>query len=131
MTKNLANCKPSEFLRQTNKIRHYVQKWMDITELPQIRKRLPQIPEGATDEEKKALLREQSMKNLSDMLDSALDKHPEETMGVLALACFIPAEEAEDHPMDEYLDALSQLMECEGVIRFFISLVSLAQKSGK
>lgn len=128
--KNLANCKPSEFMRQTNRIRHYVQKWMDITELPKIRKRLPQIPEGATAEERKKLLREQSMKNLSDMLDSALDNHPEETMGVLALACFIPAEEADDHPMEDYLTAISELMESEGAIRFFISLVNLAQKSG-
>ncbi len=127
--KNLANCKPSEFLRQTNRIRHYVQKWMDITKIPEIRKRLPQIPDGATDAEKKKLTREQSMKNLSDMFDSAMEEHPEETMRVLALACFIPAEEAEDHPMDEYLDALSQLIESEGVIRFFISLVNLAQKT--
>lgn len=128
--KNLANCKPSEFLRQTNKIRHYVQKWMDITDITNIRKRLPQIPEDATPEERKKLIREQSMKNLSAMFDSAMEEHPEETMGVLALACFIPAEEAEDHPMDDYLMSLSELMECEGVIRFFTSLVSLALKSG-
>ena len=127
--KNLANCKPSEFLRQTNRIRHYVQKWMDITDIPNIRKRLPQIPADATDAERNRLTKEQSMKNLSAILDSAMEEHPEETMGVLALACFIPAEEAEDHPMDEYLDALSQLIESEGVIRFFISLVNLAQKT--
>lgn len=128
--KNLANCKPSEFLRQTNKIRHYVQKWMDITDIPNIRKRLPQIPEDATPEERKKLIREQSMKNLSAMFDSAMEEHPEETMGVLALACFIPAEEAEDHPMDDYLMSLSELMESEGAIRFFISLVNLGLKSG-
>lgn len=128
--KNLANCKPSEFLRQTNKIRHYVQKWMDITDIPNIRKRLPQIPEGATEEERKKLIREQSMKNLSAMFDAALEEHPEETMGVLALACFIPAEEAEIHPMEDYLISLSELMESEGAIRFFTSLVSLGLKSG-
>ena len=128
--KNLANCKPSEFLRQTNRIRHYVQKWMDITEIPKIRKRLPQIPEGASDEEKKKLTREQSTKNLGAMLDSALEEHPEETMGVLALACFIPVEEADDHPVDEYLEALSELIESEGAIRFFTSLVNLGLKSG-
>lgn len=128
--KNLANCKPSEFLRQTNKIRRYVQKWMDITDIPNIRKRLPQIPDGVTAEEKKKLIRDQSMKNLSAMFDAALEEHPEETMGVLALACFIPAEEAEEHPMEDYLMSLSELMESEGVIRFFTSLVSLALKSG-
>ena len=130
MTKNLANCKPSEFLRQTNRIRHYVQKWMDITDIPNIRKKLPIIPDDATDEERKRLLREQSMKNLNEMLDAAMEEHPEETMGVLALACFIPAEEADEHPMDFYFESISQIMESEGAIRFFISLVSLAQKSG-
>ena len=128
--KNLANCKPSEFLRQTNRIRHYVQKWMDITDIPNIRKKLPQIPEGATEEERKKLIREQSVKNLGEMLDAALEEHPEETMGVLALACFIPVEEAENHPMDFYFDSISEIMESEGTIRFFTSLVSLAQKSG-
>ena len=128
--KNLANCKPSEFLRQTNRIRHYVQKWMDITDIPNIRKRLPQIPEDAIPEERKKLIREQSMKNLSAMFDSAMEEHPKETMGVLALACFIPVEEAEDHPMDDYLMSLSELMESEGAIRFFISLVNLGLKSG-
>ena len=128
--KNLANCKPSEFLRQTNKIRRYVQKWMDITDIPNIRKRLPQIPDGVTAEEKTKLIRDQSMKNLSAMFDAALEEHPEETMGVLALACFIPVEEAEEHPMEDYLMSLSELMESEGVIRFFTSLVSLALKSG-
>ncbi len=128
--KNLANCKPSEFLRQTNRIRHYVQKWMDITDIPNIRKKLPQIPEGATEEERKKLIREQSVKNLGEMLDAALEEHPEETMGVLALACFIPVEEAENHPMDFYFDSISEIMESEGTIRFFTSLVSLAQKNG-
>ena len=70
------------------------------------------------------------MKNLSAMFDSAMEEHPKETMGVLALACFIPVEEAEDHPMDDYLMSLSELMESEGAIRFFISLVNLGLKSG-
>ena len=128
--KNLANCKPSEFLRQTNRIRHYVQKWMDVTDIPNIRKKLPQIPEGATEEEKNKLIREQSAKNLGEMLDAAMEEHPEETMGVLALACFVPVEEADSHPMDFYFDSISEIIESEGTIRFFTSLVSLAQKNG-
>jgi hypothetical protein len=127
--KNLANCKPSEFLKQTNRIRHHVQEWMDITKIPDIRKRLPQIPDGATAEDKKKLMREQSMKNLNAMLDSAMEDFPEKTIEVLALCCFIPVEEADEHPVDEYLQAMSELMESEGVIRFFTSLVSVAQKN--
>ena len=37
--KSIANCKPSEFLRQTNAIRHYVEKWMKDVEFAESWKR--------------------------------------------------------------------------------------------
>lgn len=129
--KSIANCKPSEFLRQTNMIRHYVEKWIKATDIAAIRKRLPEIPEGATDEEKKELTAKQSRENFSAMLDSALEQHPDETLGVLALCCFIPVEQADDYPMEHYIEALADLMESEAVMRFFTSLVRLGLKLGK
>ena len=36
--KNLANCKPSEFLAQTFKIKKSLQEWLDVTKLMEIRK---------------------------------------------------------------------------------------------
>ena len=128
--KSIANCKPSEFLKQTNLIRHYIEKWMKLTDLAEIRKRLPDIPEGATKEEKDALIAEQSRANFSAMLDSALEEHPEETLGVLALCCFIPVEEADNQPMEMYIEAIADLMESEAVTRFFISAVKLGLKVG-
>ena len=130
-TKSLANCKPSEFLKQTNAIRHYVEKWLKDIKFADIRKRLPAIPEGATEGEKKELIAEQSRKNFSEMLDSALEKHPEETLGVLALCCFIPVEQADEQPMEFYVDAIADLMESEAVVRFFTSLVKLGLRVGK
>ena len=130
-TKRLANCKPSEFLKQTNAIRHYVEKWLKDIKFADIRKRLPAIPEGATEEEKKELIAEQSRKNFSEMLDSALEQHPEETLGVLALCCFIPVEQADEQPMEFYVDAIADLMESEAVMRFFTSLVKLGLRVGK
>lgn len=129
--KSLANCKPSEFLKQTNAIRHYVEKWLKDIKFADIRKRLPVIPEGATEEEKKELIAAQSRKNFSEMLDSALEQHPEETLGVLALCCFIPVEQADEQPMEFYIDAIADLMESEAVMRFFISLVKLGLRVGK
>ena len=129
--KSLANCKPSEFLKQTNAIRHYVERWLKTIKFSEIRKHLPEIPDGATPEEKAELIREQNFKNFSEMLDSALDEHPEETLGVLALCCFIPVEQADDQPMDFYIEALADLIESEAVQRFFISLVKLGLKVGK
>lgn len=128
--KNLANCKPSEFVVQTNAIRHYVEKWFKLTGIPDIRKKLPTIPEGATDDEKKSLFREQSRKNFAEMLDAALEQHPAETVGLLALACFVPVEEADEHPMDFYFEAIADILESNGVIRFFYSLANLERKSG-
>ena len=52
--KNLANCKPSEFLVQTNKIRKSVEKWLKITDIMNIRKVVPPEKEGQTAEERKA-----------------------------------------------------------------------------
>lgn len=129
--KSLANCKPSEFLKQTNAIRHYVEKWLKDIKFADIRRRLPTIPEGATEEEKKELIAEQSRKNFSEMLDSALEQHPEETLGVLALCCFIPVEQADEQPMEFYVDAIADLMESEVVMRFFTSLVKLGLRVGK
>ena len=129
--KSLANCKPSEFIKQTNRIRHYVEKWLKDIEFADIRKHLPDIPEGATDEEKNELIREQNFKNFSDMLDSALEEHTEETLGILALCGFIPLEEADDQPMDYYIEVIADLLESEAVTRFFISLVKLGLKVGK
>lgn len=129
--KNIANCKPSEFLKQTNAIRHYVAKWCELTKVMEIRKHLPDIPDGASKEERDRLIREQNFKNFSEMLDKALDEYPVETLGVLAMCCFIPPDEADDHPIEMYFDALSDLMESEAVIRFFISLAKLGLKAGR
>lgn len=122
--KNLANCKPSEFLVQSNKIRKSVSRWLTDTDIMGIRKRLPSIPAEATDEERKALLQEQAKQNLSDILDSVLDEHPKETLEVLALCCFVEPEHVDDYPMMDYLQAFQEIIENETVISFFTSLMA-------
>ena len=129
--KSIANCKPTEFLKQTNAIRKYVEHWFKVTDLEHIRKHLPTIPEDATQEEKDKLMSEQSRKNFSAMLDSALEQHPEETIGLLALCCFIPVEEADEQPVEMYLEVISDLLDSKAVIRFFTSLVQLGLNIGR
>ena len=129
--KNLANCKPSEFLKQTNLIRKYAEFWFKLTNFAEIRKHLPDIPEGATDEERKELEVKQGRENFSAMLDSALEEHPEETIGLLALCCFVPISEADNQPVEMYLDCASDLLESEAVMRFFISLARVGLRLGK
>lgn len=133
--KTLANCKPSEFLRQTNLIRKSVERWFDVTEIMEIRKRSPHIevaPAGATVEEINAVLsrnkeaeKKQMKENFSAILESVLELHPDETLEVLALCCFMDPQNVDDHPVSFYLTAINDLLNDEAVMGFFISLVQL------
>lgn len=135
--KNLANCKPSEFLRQTNRIKKSLEKWMTDIEFKKIRSQLPEmtdIPKDADDitrkrimEENKQKMKDQAYKNLSKIIDSALGEYPDETLEVLALLCFVEPENVDDHPMSEYITALTELITDEAVINFFISFSRLEQ----
>lgn len=137
MLKTLMDAKPTEFLKQTNRLRKSVEKWLTDTDIANIRRRLPKFEtagKDATAEERAevikrnaALEREQAMKNLSAILDAMLDKHPEETLEVLALCCFVEPQNVDDHEMREYLNAFNKMIGDEAVIGFFTSLAQLVQ----
>lgn len=124
--KNLANCKPSEFLVQTNKIRKSVAKWLTVTEIHEIRKRVPTYKDDMDADERAQVRNEQMRANLSAIFDAVLEEHPAETLEVMALMCFIEPEEVDDYPMSAYLQSFSELIADESVLSFFISLASLA-----
>lgn len=121
--KNLANCKPSEFLVQTNKIRKSVSKWLTDTDIMNIRKRMPEIPEDSTEEEKKEIFNKQATANFNAILDSILDDHPQETLELLALLCFVEPDHVDDYPITEYIKSFQELLGDETVISFFTSLI--------
>lgn len=123
--KNLANCKPSEFMRQTSKIRKSANKWLTDTDVLNIRKRMPAIPADATEEEKKKAMEEQAKENFNLMLDSILDEHPDETLELLALLCFVEPEHVDDHEVSEYLDSFNEIINNRAVLNFFTSLIQL------
>lgn len=125
--KTLANCAPREFLKQTARIRHVAADWLDMTKVLEIRKNAPNIPKDATAEEKQRLIQEQTKKNLSKILDAILDEHPDETLDLLALMCFIEPEDVDKHSVDFYFDAIAELLSNKAVVRFFTSLVQLEQ----
>jgi len=137
--KTLVTCKPTEFLRQTNRIKKAVEKWLKDTDIMNIRKRLPSlevVAMNATDEERreiaarnKALSEKQAKKNISAMLDAILEEHPEETMELLGLCCFVEPEHIDDYKVTDYLNAFNSIINDKAVIDFFISLASLGQTS--
>lgn len=134
--KNLSNCGPTEFLKQTFKIKQAAAKWLKDIGFTEIRKTLPELIDirGLTGEEKakalaenKARMKKQSFQNLMDILDKAIGEHADETVEILALACFVEPEHADEHSMTEYLKALGELLSDEGVLSFFTSAAQLAQ----
>ena len=135
--KTLATCKPSEFLRQTNRIKKSVEKWLNVAGIKELRSHAPEleeVTENMTAEEKlkvyernKERLENQGLKNLSGILDSIMVEHPKETLEVMALCCFVEPENVDDYPMEDYFEAGASLMNNKAVISFFTSLLSLAQ----
>jgi len=130
--KNLANCKPTEFLKQTNRIRKAVEKWLTDTDIMNIRRTIPEfekIDDDADAETTREIAkrnrekrREQTRKNFSRIMDAIMEEHPDETLELLALLCFVEPKDVDKHTMDEYFTAISEMLGSEAVIGFFSSL---------
>lgn len=137
--KNLANCKPTEFFAQTNKIRKAVQKWITVTNLMEIRRRVPKIEtqrgevpkEGLAEsiEQRKTAFAEQALKNTFDILEQALEVHPQETMAIIALVCFVEPEDIDNYQVSDYLDSIAELITNRSVVNFFYSLGALGRQN--
>ena len=135
--KNLANCSPVEFLRQTNKIRHAAQSWWKDTKILEIRKNkasLIKITDDMSDTEKadaietnKQKARSQAMQNISDMLDVALDTHAEQTLELLALMCFVEPEDVDKYKPTAYIKEFGEMISDKDILDFFSSLMRLEQ----
>lgn len=121
--KTLANCTTAEFLRQSNKIRNAVSDFLKETNILEIRKNMPEITESMTAEEKNAAYKEQARKNISDMLDCALDENAEKAVEVLGLMCFKEGKEAQELDVVDILDVALELFTSERVLNFFTRLM--------
>lgn len=125
--KNLATCTPTEFVQQTVKIRHVLEKWLTLTDIKTIRKRVPTLTEDMSVEQKKEAIQAQVRKNVMSIFDAVLELHPAETLELLALMCFVEPKDVDTHTMGEYLCALMDMVEDEAVMRFF----SLSSRLGQ
>lgn len=135
MGKNLANCKPSEFLKQTYRIKKSVERWLTDTDILNIRNNMPDLKKFSKDmsdderkaafEENKKRSQEQMRKNAMAILDAIMDAHADETLELLALCCFVEPEEVDNHTIDFYLDNFAELISNKSVIGFFTSLAQL------
>ena len=115
---------------QTRLIKHAVEKWLTETEILKIRQNMPTIPEGATEEDQRKLIEKQQKENLSRMLDAIMDEHPDETVELLGLLCFVPKDEIDNYPMSYYMESLTELLNDQAVWSFFTSLAIAARRLG-
>lgn len=133
--KNLATCKPTEFVAQTAKIKGAVANWIELIDLIKIRSIKPVYeicPKDATPEQRAEVIKrnaeiekEQAYKNLSKILDNMLVEHPQETLDVLALCCFVEPEHVDDYSIDEYMNCIMEMMQNKSVMNFFSLLAQL------
>ena len=135
--KTLVTCNPREFLMQTNRIKDSLEKWLTLTDVMNIRKRaaaLEMVPQDGTMEERAAVFErnkkastDQAMRNLSAMWDAISKEHPDETLELMALCCFIEPVEIENYQMRDVFIAFNSLIKDRAMIDFFTSLASLVQ----
>lgn len=131
--KTLATCKPSEFLRQTYRIKKLAEVWPTETDILNIRKNVPKVPpinptmtiEEQEEQRKRneEALRDAATKNLSAMFDAIAGEHPDETLALMALCCFVEPENVDDHEIGDYIEALSGMLAHRATLSFFTSLV--------
>lgn len=126
--KTLANCTPTEFLKQSLVLRKPLEKWFDEVGAAEIRKRKPEGFDEMTDEEKTAAITEQGKANLGDILLSAMEKDMDGTLEVMALLCFTDPKDVDTHTMTEYLEAIAELITNPGVRGFFTLLLKAGQQ---
>lgn len=127
--KNLSNCKPSEFLAQTIKIKNLVRDWLDATKIMDIRKNLSQVDKNLPAEERTNAIVNQALSNWSDMLDRMFIDNAEKTLALIALVNFVEPERVDDYEMGDYLQSIGELLGDSRVISFFTSLVRLNQQN--
>lgn len=130
ITKTLANCNPHEFVAQTVKIRKAVERWIDATEIMSIRKMIPKTDKNASAEEKRAATEEAVKRNFSMMFDNIMEKHPEETIELLALCSFVDPSDVDKYQMRDFMGVFNDLVNDAEVIGFFTSLLQLGQMTG-
>lgn len=137
--KNLATCKPSEFVAQTARIRKAIANWIEAIDLMHIKNTQPAyriIPKDASAEEKvetikynAELKKKQTADNFNKILENMLEKHPQETLEILALCCFVEPDRVDDYTMDEYLQCIMDMAQNKSVMSFFSLLAQLDQTS--
>lgn len=123
--KTLTNCKPREFMRQLARIKTAGETWLDMTRLLELRRRMPPRKDYADDEERRQAIMDQWRANIKSMVDALLVEHPDETIELLGLLCFIEPEELDEHPMSELYAGLMAVLKDDNLLDLFTSMLAV------
>ena len=119
--RTIANLNGVEFLRAINRTRHAVEKLMKVTDVLNIWKKNPAFKGDETQEQRHEMQRNQIKKNLNDILDTLLEKHPEETFECIMALCV--RDEGEPEPDGiELVMAAFNLISDKRVVDFLLQL---------
>lgn len=119
--RTIANLNGVEFLRAINRTRHAVEKLMNVTDVLNIWRKNPAFKGDETQEQRHEMAREQIKKNLNDVLDSLLEKHPEETYECIMALCVRDEGEPEPDGIELIMAAFS-LISDKRVLDFLLQL---------
>ena len=119
--RTIANLNGVEFLRAINRTRHAVEKLMTVTNVLSIWKKNPTFTGKETPEEKHEMARNQIKQNLNDMLDTLLEKHPEETYACIMAMCVRDEGEPEPDGIDMVMASFN-LISDKRVLDFLLQL---------
>lgn len=119
--RTIANLSGVEFLRAINRTRHAVEKLMKTTDVLSIWKKNPTFTGKETTDEKNEMMRNQIKKNLDEMLDSLLEKHPEVTMECIMAMCVKDEGESDPDGIELVMAAFS-LISDKRVLDFLLQL---------
>lgn len=118
--KSLANCTPTEFLKQAMRIRAPFKEWLNHTGIPEIRKHVAEVDNDIPEEEKVKLAIQQGQKNFSEMMSAALEKDFDATIDLICLFTFTERADFDSNPFPEYLAAILDCLRSEAVRDFFM-----------
>jgi hypothetical protein len=119
--RTIANLNGVELLRAINRTRHAVEKLMTKTDVLKIWKKNPTFTGKETPEEKHEMEKKQLKQNLNEMLDTLLEKHPEETYECIMALCVRDEGEPEPDGVEMTMAAFS-LISDKRVLDFLLQL---------
>lgn len=118
---------PRECAAQMYRVSTAIEKWLTVTDVQNIKKKIPKVSNEAKSEERDEAVAEQMRKNAFAVLDVVLGEHRDETLELLAMLCNIEPKELDEYPTRELMRCINELLNDKDFVGFFVSCVQLAR----